>query len=283
MNKKVLLIVGGSVGLCITLCCLIFVYLLWYSSRPEFIAELTADSSTFTANRITTEASEKTLTSQSITHIKPSDTPKPAATPLPRMTPKPSETPAPTSTATEIPVPSVTATTDQTETPSQTPPPSPTKTPSPTLTPSTTNTPSPTYTPSPTANPIEVFEDMLREDLGKSNRDIDRLTYVADFDDELVLQWTINDNLLESWLRAGAEEDVKVILRSLSNSNVEYSAISLIGTFELIDGFGNSSEDMILSASYFQNTVDRINWDNYYLIEIFDIADAIWFHQAFPD
>lgn len=156
----------------------------------------------------------------------------------------------------------------------------------PTPTPTITVVVPPTITPIPTSTlpPIDDLQARIKDVLGESNRSVERVSqYVWDEGTQtLFVQFAINDNLLESFILAGIQEDVTNILKTVSQSGLVpgIKEITISGTFVLVDNFGNKSEDIVLTLTYSRATMDKINWDNFLYTKIFDIADQSFFHPA---
>lgn len=176
----------------------------------------------------------------------------------PTPTATPTLPPTQTLTPTETPLP--TATIDQAIT---------------TLTP--TNTPAPTATFDPHAD----FKSDVTEILGKGNRDVPRITAI-NFDDPepgaIFINWALNDNLTVNMTGYGARSEASKILQALHDRGVEYRYIVLSGSFAMVDKFGNTTEDNIFNLTFNKSTVDKINWNNFLVDNVDDIADSsdIW-------
>jgi len=50
---------------------------------------------------------------------------------------------------------------------------------------------------------------------------------------------------------------------------------------QLIDNLGNTSEEIVVWATYPADTVSKINWDNFLFKNVYDIASSHKFHPAF--
>lgn len=150
----------------------------------------------------------------------------------------------------------------------------------PTATPAPTETPAP---PTPTLEPSAALEAAVRGALGRSNRDVERVTAV-NYDGAIVdVQWTINDNLTEGMIKGGAKRDVIAILRAVVKSGVPFTEVMVRGTFPLIDVYGNTKEQQVISASYTAETIARINFDGIDPDNIYIISDNAIVHPAFRD
>lgn len=178
--------------------------------------------------------------------------------------------------------------------------PVPTNTPVPTIAPSATIAPTPTIGPSPTPEPtatpeppteIPTLASQVRTAvnavLSKSNRKVERITTaVADPDQkhpQIFIRWTINDNLSEGLIKSGARHDAVNILKAIADLSVDYSAIVIEGTFPLVDKLGNSTETVVVHASYPKATIDKVNWPNFLSDNVYAIGDDVTIHPAFQE
>jgi hypothetical protein len=199
--------------------------------------------------------------------ILPTSTPRPSETftPEPSYTPLPSDTPLPTRTNTPGPSPT------------------PTETPLPTA----TIPPTATKPPTATQSPETILRNLLQDALGSGNRDIPRIKevsvgYLGD-PGILFVNFAINDNLSESWIKRGARIDTMDIVEAIASEGFEYTEIWIEGTFSMVDVYGNTEEDEVIKVFYDRDTVELINWDNFISDNIYIVADDVWIHPAFQE
>ena len=143
-----------------------------------------------------------------------------------------------------------------------------------------------------TSQPIEPLTpeqgivNIVNQELGKSNREgvvkfqgqevsQDGANYV------ISLRFAIDDNLSESWIKQGAENDVFNVMKALYQSDYPIQEIHMFGSFSMKDKYGNLSEDSVLTSSLTKTTEQKINWDNLYADELFEILDTLTWHPAF--
>ena len=198
-------------------------------------------------------------------------TPTPTITLTPTITPTPTDTGTPTPTSPPTATPTITHTSSPTNTPTITPTPQPTDTP--TITPPATNTPLPTPTPG--------IPDLIAATLGDGNRDLPRLTSATLDNGEILIQWAINDNLTDAMIRKGPQIDITAMLKAIHAAGYDYDHVRFVGTFSMVDKFGNAEEMPVVKGVYLKTTVDRINWDNFLFYDVYDIADSSNIHPAF--
>lgn len=204
------------------------------------------------------------------------------ATATPEMTPTATHTPPPTATLEPTATPEATSTPAPTSTPVPTNTPAPTSTPVPTSTPAPTDTPAPTPTSTATLSPVDQLRVSIQAALGEGNRDIPRLQEFDILEEvDLWVVWSINTSLTIGWIRDGAQADAFNILQAIHSTGFDYRSVALIGTFSMTDVYGNSEEADVISVTYNRETVERINWNNFSLDNVYTIADQIY--QIHPD
>jgi hypothetical protein len=81
----------------------------------------------------------------------------------------------------------------------------------------------------------------------------------------------LTENLINS-----ARHDIVKILKALIQSDTDYAAVVLNGSFPLTDKFGNSKETNVDNVVYKRETVRRINWEKFDDNNVYDIADENW-------
>jgi hypothetical protein len=152
-----------------------------------------------------------------------------------------------------------------------------------TFTPEPSHTPKPTRTLPPTATlePHTALKAEVERILGHGNRNVPTLTEL-NFDDPepgtIFVHWAINDNLTENLIKFGAKSDATSILKEIAMSGIDYTYVTLSGSFPLVDQFGNTNERNVVNLTFNKKTVDRINWENFISDNIYEIADEanIW-------
>lgn len=166
----------------------------------------------------------------------------------------------------------------------------PSATPEPTAIPPTagpTQTPLPSATPEPPTAPPS-FADQVRAAvsgaLSKGNRDLERISTIeAEENGRIYVQWTINDNFTEGFIKDGAKDDVKKMLKALHDSGVSYERAVFEGSFSIMDTLGNAKEVIVVHAEYPRETVDNINWTNFRLKNMYIVGEKVKIHPTFQE
>jgi hypothetical protein len=127
----------------------------------------------------------------------------------------------------------------------------------------------------------DVLRQAVADALGSSNRERERLNSVEYDGSQVTVMWAINDNLTQGFIKGGAKRDVVDILQTVAMSEMPFDAVTLRGTFPLVDEYGNSTETEVVRATYTRATVDRINWEGFIWENVYRIADDVQQHPTF--
>lgn len=142
--------------------------------------------------------------------------------------------------------------------------------------------PKPPPKPEPAKGTVERLSFEIKNALGESNRKVPKVSKsVINAKKVVAVVFAVDDNLTNNMVKQSAKIDIKDILKAVKSSDVMYSKISIIGTFSLVDKFGNAKESEVVRADYTRTTVDRINWKNFLFDNIYKISDKVWLHPAF--
>ena len=168
----------------------------------------------------------------------------------------------------------------------------PAKTKAPSPTPRHTNTTSPTRTPVPTKPPTatpppeEEIERVVREVLGSGNRDDAYRVKAVTVEEtngtyHVTVEWAINMSLTEDLIRSGARLDVMHVGEALSKGSWPIYALTMRGSFPLVDVYGNSKETEVVKLAYSEETFKKINWTAIDPDNIYMVADSKAIHRVF--
>ena len=142
-------------------------------------------------------------------------------------------------------------------------------------------------TPTVVPEPPEALRQLLEQELGKSNRELDRISSFAWYENTglISITFTANDNLTEGYIKSGLQLDVAKLLQTVAESNtiLNYRSIYIVATFSMVDVYGNTEESQVLRATYDRETLEKINWDNFLFENVYLIAnkDDYFLHPAF--
>ncbi len=139
-------------------------------------------------------------------------------------------------------------------------------------------------TPTPRPDPIELLRETIAKELGRSNRDVPRLSVVAIQGERLVVVWAINDNLTRGFVARSGQMDAAKILQTIAENTTGlpfFSSVFLAGTFAMVDRFGSGSEDRVVRLTFAHSTMKKINWPRFNDRVLYEIADSASVHQDF--
>jgi hypothetical protein len=153
----------------------------------------------------------------------------------------------------------------------------------------TATTPEPTPTPKvessmPTAIEGKI-EQMVRSELGSSNRDeikkVQKISVSSSNEGYIVaIIFAIDDNLTEGFIKGSAKSDVFDVMKAVY-SKYSIKSVEMVGTFPLKDKYGNVAEKTVLECNLAYSTASKINWSNMYKDDLFRILDYLWWHPIF--
>lgn len=133
----------------------------------------------------------------------------------------------------------------------------------------------PSTTASTTADPASALQASLAKELGKSNRDSVKRVEVKSADPEVVVKWAINENVTDGLTKNQARRETVQILKVIRDfKRVDWTNVTLVGTYSLVDKLGNASEDRVFLGNYSRATVDSINFDGFDFKNAWEIAEA---------
>lgn len=98
---------------------------------------------------------------------------------------------------------------------------------------------------------------------------------------EVLVGYVAKDNLTTNWIRKGIFINAADIIKELSLSyNKEIVKIVVEPYFILVDQYGKESLDKVATISMKKETWEKINWDNFLVDNLPDVADNYWQHPA---
>ena len=115
----------------------------------------------------------------------------------------------------------------------------------------------------------------VKEALGSSNRNIQRVFGVRVHRTSIHVLFAINDNLSDSMVIRSAKHDIEKALQAIQSSGYSsYSSLYFVGTFSLEDKYGNSREGHVIRVYH-----KRIRHPSGLLTENFP-ADSTWIRSV---
>lgn len=144
-----------------------------------------------------------------------------------------------------------------------------------------TQKPTEESTQAPTKKPTQAPADIKLEieDIVKSvvNDNDTSVTY-NEYNNFVLVKFKGSENLTNKMTVKGMFMDIKNILEKLKdydNLDVDFNV-----TYTMQDTYGNTSDDIVIKASYPDKIRKKINWDNFLWENINTVASEWWMHTA---
>ncbi|MBM6751314.1 hypothetical protein H6A65_07385 [Mediterraneibacter glycyrrhizinilyticus] len=121
----------------------------------------------------------------------------------------------------------------------------------------------------------EVIKEEVENVIGKDN--IELFNYVPD-NNYALIKFKGSENLTSDMTVKGMYMDMSNVLKAIQNDvdvNVDINV-----TYPLQDTYGNVSDYTVIKATFNNDTIKRINFDNFNYDDIPSIADEWWNHPA---
>lgn len=101
--------------------------------------------------------------------------------------------------------------------------------------------------------------------------------------DVVTARYKIGENLTKGLTKDGARIDTVDILKYIKAAYPNLTEVHVDATADMVDQYGNTSEDQVATLIYSRATLDKINWDNFNFQNIWNIpiADSAEVHPAF--
>jgi hypothetical protein len=91
---------------------------------------------------------------------------------------------------------------------------------------------------------------------------------------EVTVQFEIDDNFTTGLVATGAKQDTIAALQAAKAKYPGYKSIVVMGSGPTVDKYGNEDNSYLFSVRYTRDTVEKIDFDNSALIDIWDLRDA---------
>ncbi len=125
----------------------------------------------------------------------------------------------------------------------------------------------------------ETTEEQLRSSIVKvvGEDNFDTFNYVPDNNFALV-KFKGSENITTNMTIKGMYMDISNILKEIQNKvdvNIDVNV-----TYPMQDAYGNPSENIVIKATFNNETIKKINFNNFSITNIPTIADEWWNHKA---
>ncbi len=99
----------------------------------------------------------------------------------------------------------------------------------------------------------------------------------------LVVTFPVQDNFSNGFIRSGMFLSMSNMARAAYGSPYPLERLSLIGTFPLVDQFGNSEEKMVARIILPKATYNQINWENFRRENLMAVGEEPFIHPALAE
>lgn len=118
----------------------------------------------------------------------------------------------------------------------------------------------------------EVAEEIFGSDLELAN---------VSEDGYITIEAQVGDNFSNSWIRDGFEFLVKDTLERVQP--FDYQSISFTGYFDMVDQYGGVENSSVVTIDLSKSEVDKIQFENFSIDNLKNLADNYGWHPAFMD
>ncbi|UOE93884.1 hypothetical protein [Alkalihalobacillus sp. LMS39] len=88
-----------------------------------------------------------------------------------------------------------------------------------------------------------------------------------------------SDNLTRNMIRTGVLMDTTNLVQAIHEVAPEGYDVALEFYFPSVDAYGNEGTMLIANVSFYEETLDKINWDNFLHGNVPTVADHYWQHR----
>lgn len=97
------------------------------------------------------------------------------------------------------------------------------------------------------------------------------------------VEFDIADNFTSGMISSGAQRATFEAIELALEEHPDTGRVAIEGSFPTVDAYGEQSDSIILRPFYDRETIDRINFDNQYAIDIWAISDGGMVHPDLLD
>ena len=128
---------------------------------------------------------------------------------------------------------------------------------------------------------LQVVEDEIGSETNRSDYP-DRIIDINIDRDNVVLHLVSNDNLTVNMIKGGILKDsLKLFEKIYAYEHEDIFVINLVWYAPLTDQYGNEELGQVIDIGIYDDTAEKINWDNVLFGDLPDIADYYTEHPGF--
>jgi hypothetical protein len=99
--------------------------------------------------------------------------------------------------------------------------------------------------------------------------------------DIVTANFKIGENLTNGLTKDGARIDTMKILKYVHAAYPNLAEVHVNGSADMVDKYGNSKDEQVVTLTYTRATLNKINWDGVDFHDMWNIADSAEVHPAF--
>jgi hypothetical protein len=99
--------------------------------------------------------------------------------------------------------------------------------------------------------------------------------------DIVTAKFKIGENLTNGLSKDGARIDTMNILKYAQQAYPNLAEVHVDGSADMVDQYGNTKDEQVVTLTYTRATVNKINWDGLDFHNMWNIADSAEVHPAF--
>ena len=96
----------------------------------------------------------------------------------------------------------------------------------------------------------------------------------------VIIKAELSENFTNNFIIKGGYIEAEDIIEALNEKFDDIKTYDFWFVMNLVDKYGNESQDKVLSFDYDDNDIDKINWDNMYTDKFMELANNEWIHPA---
>ena len=128
---------------------------------------------------------------------------------------------------------------------------------------------------------VEVSKEDQMKEVAKSVLKDELLDFTLNEDNgAVVIKAELSDNFTNNFIIKGGYMEAEKIVKSLNEKFDNIETYDFWFVMNLVDKYGNESQDKVLSFDYDDNDIDKINWENMYTDRFMELAKNEWIHPA---
>lgn len=132
-----------------------------------------------------------------------------------------------------------------------------------------------------TKKEVKVSKEDQMESIAKGVLKDELLDFTFNEDNgTVIIKAELSENFTNNFIIKGGYIEAEDIIKALNEKFDDIKTYDFWFVMNLVDKYGNESQDKVLSFDYDDNDIDKINWDNMYTDKFIELANNKWIHPA---